>query len=127
MSTDQFDWYDDDAGSVVVPEQAAIAVYPNPKGDVVIRQAGQYPDEDSWIIFATDHAAAVADAILRVAGLAFQEADIGEPATPKDRTAAERQRRYRQRNRNGTDRDVTDSDGTLPLLLDNASGRNGGA
>jgi hypothetical protein len=38
-------WNDDDC--VVIPHQAAIAVYFNPHGDVVIRQEGHYgPDED---------------------------------------------------------------------------------
>ncbi|MGF6434340.1 hypothetical protein [Bradyrhizobium elkanii] len=37
-------------GLVVVPEQAAIAVYENPNGDVVIRQEAQmHPDEDHYV------------------------------------------------------------------------------
>jgi hypothetical protein len=94
-----FDWNDDDS-NVVVPEQAAIAVYLNPRGNVVIRQAGQYrPDEDSFVIVAPDHAAAVADAILRVAGLHRDQPDDSDPPKPKDRTTAERLRRYTERNR----------------------------
>jgi hypothetical protein len=69
MSGDHFDWttIEDD---VVIPEQAAIAVYNNPNGGVVCRQAGQYgPEEDSWIFFHPSHALALAKAILDKAGL----------------------------------------------------------
>jgi hypothetical protein len=70
MSThDDFNW-DDVADDIVVPEQAQIAVYNNPNGGVVCRQAGQYgPDEDSWIFFHPSHALALAKAILDKAGL----------------------------------------------------------
>jgi hypothetical protein len=69
MSREFFDWttIQDD---IVVPEQAAIAVYNNPDGGVVCRQAGQYgPDEDSWIFFHPSHALTLAKAILDRAGL----------------------------------------------------------
>lgn len=132
-----FDWIDS-AEDVVVPEQAAIAVYLNPRGDVVIRQQAQYhPDEDTWIVVAPDRAQAVADAIVEAARLAVyhpEDDELAPPAertaaVPKDPTAAERQRRYRERHRNshGADRDVTGRDGCLPLLLENASGQTGGA
>jgi hypothetical protein len=68
MSGDYFDWttIEDD---VVIPEQAQIAVYNNPNGGVVCRQAGQYgPDEDSWIFFHPSHAVALVKAILSKAG-----------------------------------------------------------
>jgi hypothetical protein len=121
-SSCDFDWIDS-AEDVVVPEQAAIAVYLNPKGDVVIRQAGQYhPDEDNWIVVAPDHAPRVAEAILEAAGLAVYHPEDDQAAEPKDRTAAERQRRYRERHRNGAGRDVTFGDGTIPLPLENDGG-----
>jgi hypothetical protein len=66
---DHFDWttIEDD---IVIPEQAQIAVYNNPNGGVVCRQAGQYgPDEDSWIFFHPSHALALVKAILSKAGL----------------------------------------------------------
>jgi hypothetical protein len=69
MSHEYFDWstIEDD---IVVPEQAQIAVYNNPNGGVVCRQAGQYgPDEDSWIFFHPSHALALTRAILEKAGL----------------------------------------------------------
>jgi hypothetical protein len=48
---DDFNWREArDEGRIVVPEQAAIAVYENPHGDVVIRQEAQmHPDEDHFI------------------------------------------------------------------------------
>lgn len=44
----EFSWAD--ADSVVIERTEAIAVYPNPKGDVVIRQEKQMGDEDSVVI-----------------------------------------------------------------------------
>lgn len=43
----EFSWTDAD---VVVERAGAIAVYQNPKGDVVLRQEGQTGDEDSVVI-----------------------------------------------------------------------------
>lgn len=111
--SDTFNW-DEIADDVVVPEQAAIAVYTNPKGDIVIRQAGQYgPDEDQWIAVAPIHALALAHAIAHAAGL---ELAATESAAPKDRTAAERQRRYRARNAVTPRHTVTDGENVLPLV-----------
>jgi hypothetical protein len=69
MSYNHFDWttIEDD---IVIPEQAQIACYCNPKGAVVLRQAGQYgPDEDTWIVLDPSHALTLARAILDKAGL----------------------------------------------------------
>ena len=44
---DEFSLQDDDV--IVVPSQPAIAVYFNPRGDIVIRQESQYGDEDHWV------------------------------------------------------------------------------
>ena len=69
MSAHYFDWktIEDD---IVVPEQSAIAVYHNPKGAIVLRQAGQYgPDEDTTIVLHPSHALSLARAILDRAGL----------------------------------------------------------
>jgi hypothetical protein len=70
MSTgDDFNW-DDVADDVAIPEQAAIAVYLNPHGEICCRQAGQYcVSEDSYIIFHPSHALTLAKAILEKAGL----------------------------------------------------------
>lgn len=46
--SEDFDWSDGEA--VVVPAQPAIAVYFNPRGEIVIRQESQYhPDEDHFV------------------------------------------------------------------------------
>ncbi len=66
-----FDWQKD-AGDVIVRSQPAMAVYTNPKGDVVLRQEcdGLSRDgEDDVVWFAVDHARAVAAAILKTAGV----------------------------------------------------------
>jgi len=69
MSAHYFDWKTIEE-DIVVPEQAAIAVYCNPEGGVVLRQAGQYgPDEDTTIVLHPSHALALARAILDRASL----------------------------------------------------------
>ena len=99
--TKDFDWCRD-SESVVVRHQPAIAVYINPHGEVVIRQEGQY-DDDHWIYLTRDNAPKVAQAILEAAGIegyAEMAPTLLLPA-PKDKTAAERMRRYRNKRRNG--------------------------
>lgn len=93
-----FDW-DAIANAVVIPEQAATAVYENPEGNIVIRQAGQYgPDEDAWIVIAPEHAKQLADAILRCAAEITGDGDVDRShGTTAPLTNAERQRRYRER------------------------------
>ena len=60
MSTDeQFKWGDDDT---VFVTELGIAVYRNPKGDIVIRQEG-WPDEDSVIVIPIAQANSVLAAI----------------------------------------------------------------
>lgn len=122
----EFDWRRD-ADDVVIREQLAIAVYENPAGDLVIRQA-DWPDDDSIIIVAKSNAAALARAILRAAGQieVFPEL-LGSPFDgaskgdrPKDPTAAARQKRYRERNadRNGRNGNgVTEHNGAPRLAL----------
>jgi hypothetical protein len=106
MTTKDFDWYGN-TESVVVRHQPAIAVYLNPHGEVVIRQEGQY-DDDHWIYVTRDNAFKVAQAVLELAGLEDCEA-VPRPSAPKDKTAAERMRRYRNKRRNGErNTDVTE-------------------
>ena len=123
----EFDWGDIDA-DIVVPEQPAIACYTNPNGAVVLRQAGQYGlEDDHWVYFHADHAVAVAYAILNAAGLTMQIVQCQpngccDVPQPKDRTAAERQKRYRERKRNARNteavtRNAQDRD-VLPLRTD---------
>lgn len=48
--TDDFSWADArKRGSIVVPEQAAIAIYENDHGDLVLRQESQYGEDDHFI------------------------------------------------------------------------------
>lgn len=91
----EFDWSDDE--TIVCYEQPKSKVYFNPQGQVVIRQqAAGYRDEDSFVFFNRENIPAL---IAALRGCIHEDA---APATTsaKDRTAAERQRRYRQR-RNG--------------------------
>lgn len=111
-STDErFDWNSGDV--VVLPTRMGIAVYFNPKGDVVVRQEDQFDQsEDDWVVMSREDACRVAHRILDM----VEEADrpaycrgsvspgAQGPNTsaskPKDQTAAERQRR-RRRKRDG--------------------------
>jgi len=48
--TDDFNWVDArKEGSVIVPEQAAIAVYENENGDLVMRQESSFGEDDHYI------------------------------------------------------------------------------
>lgn len=104
MAKEYFNWWANE--DVIVREQQAIAVYPNGQGDVVIRQSGHLYEDDVWIVLGPQHAPALARAILEAACYSHQEIEVELDAVPalpaprKDRTAAERQRRYRER-RNG--------------------------
>lgn len=99
-----FDWYKD-RDDLVIEEQAAVAVYLNPRGSIVIRQKGDldpqsYARDDSWIVVEPHYAAALARAIM---ALAPQQSVPLALAAPGDKTAAERQRRHRERKRHGDD------------------------
>jgi hypothetical protein len=101
MSTgDDFSWADVE-DDVCVPGQQTVAVYCNPKNNVVIRQEAQFhPDEDHWIVVHPHNALSLARAII-------------------DRAAA-RQRRRREKQRQGdgvTERDIDrDTVTTAPAL-----------
>lgn len=48
--SDEFSWVEArNSGLVIVPEQAAIAVYENPNGDVVIRQESSIGEDDHFV------------------------------------------------------------------------------
>ena len=112
MSTsDDFDWNVDDNPDVVVTWQNCIAVYENVAGSIVIRRERAWDEDDDVIILVTKASApALAQAILRAAGVVMPTAvaithELLPPPPAKDPTAAERQRRFRNRHRNGDDRD----------------------
>lgn len=66
--TEKFDWNTDE--TVIVPAQAAIAIMRDDRGNVLVRQEGQYCiSEDQFIDIAPEHALTVCKAILREAGL----------------------------------------------------------
>ena len=124
MRDDSFNWNDDD--SVVVRQQFATAVYQNQHGEIVVRQeAGMYEENDAIVVLTPQIAEAVAWAILHEIGAPEAKSMIFAPAhiidrepAPKDKTAAERQRRYRERQRNGatvTERNGEDRNALLPF------------
>ena len=62
-----FDW--DDPEAVVLREQPETAVYWNPKGELVIRQRRDYPDEDQFIYIAAANVDSFIDKLTDIAGL----------------------------------------------------------
>lgn len=121
--TANFDWNDDEG--VIIPVQAAVAVYENQRGDIVIRQQRAWDkDSDTLIFIRPENALAIVHAILQAAGNPHIDhqraiADFNSfEARTKDHTAAERQRRCRDRKRDVTfsDRDI-DRDIPSPPLL----------
>jgi hypothetical protein len=135
--SDDFDWHAATAdGDVVVPDQAAIACYTNPFGNVVLRQEGRYPEEDIWIVCQPIYVEALAIALLRAAGLTdlvivpvsqieIVRKDGEERQNQKDWTAAERKHRQRQRERDGksnADESVTPA-GPVTVTPESVTGR----
>lgn len=107
MIHDPHQWWEDadNAGDIVLPEQRAIAVYPNGKGCLVIRQEADWnDDEDSIVLVQPEHAERVAQALLNwaqeVLGREQPEEAEGAPAgvnAQRPTANALRQKRYRQR------------------------------
>lgn len=55
-STDGFDWTSEASrASTVVPEQRPIAIYWNPMGALVIRQQGDFHDNEDPFVFVQPH------------------------------------------------------------------------
>jgi hypothetical protein len=109
---DDFDWYSDP--DIVQPETPAVAIYENTAGKVAIRMKADWSeDHDTVIVIDPRYAVAVAEAILKAAGIETASTLTG--ATTKDRTGAARQRRYRSRHHNGVTEDRNGTAGA-PLL-----------
>jgi hypothetical protein len=119
MTSDEFDWNDDESGDVLIQSQARTALYWNKWGDLVIRQDGHLQCcDDQIVVLRPQDALTVARAIIHeVEALGIQ--DQSTP-TAKDRTAADRQRRRRAKQRDNdrdNDRDtVTVTPDELPFL-----------
>ncbi|MGO8842042.1 MAG: hypothetical protein ACLQF1_13215 [Methyloceanibacter sp.] len=114
-----FDWQGaEDQGLIVQQDVERVAVYTNPHDDLVIRQLARWDEEeDIFIVIARGNVEAVIARMRTCVGL-LEEAELESDSQPKDRTAAERQRRHRA-NKAGRDRDsVTDgvTERDAPLL-----------
>ncbi|MGH6792379.1 MAG: hypothetical protein ACRECF_06540 [Methyloceanibacter sp.] len=117
VEASDFDWTSNN-NSIAVREQPAIAVYLNSYGQVTLRRARSWDEEDDCFIpIAQENVLTVVGAILRAAGMddvrlyrqlgdgpfaACEDIDISEEPfsreaepKPKDHTATERQRRCR--------------------------------
>jgi hypothetical protein len=113
-----FDWKDD-ADCIVQHSTPTVAVFTNTNGDIVIRKQREdmYEEHDAFIVISRGNARTVAQAILDAAEVGPDAVVVpAEKAEPKDRTAAERAKRYRDsKKRHGDDRDatVTERDATV--------------
>jgi hypothetical protein len=94
MNGEDFSWRDDQE-CVAVDEQFAIAIYPNPKGNIVIRQEDRWGDDDDVVIVARGNVAAVCRALMEAAGIEPQPAAV--TLLPSPISGAERQRKRRER------------------------------
>ncbi len=64
---DDFDWNDYESGDIVVQSVQAVAVYANPRGNIVIRQERDYADEsDSFVFVPLDRIEAVIERMREV-------------------------------------------------------------
>ena len=101
----EFDWTDEE--TVLVREQLTLAVYVNPYGQVVLRRERTLDeDDDTFIVISSEFVPQVARALMSAASheVEFEpgaKLAQGENGKSRDKTAAERQRRYRKRKRNG--------------------------
>jgi hypothetical protein len=131
-SPDTFDWANED--SIVLRDQPAVAIYSNRFQQVVIRCERAWDQEDDvFVLVDFAHATRVAQAILVAAGqddIQFyqqtgrgcqdvevelppdwdpEQAEVeGSELKAKDKTAAERMRRYRNKHRNDERNSVTE-------------------
>lgn len=100
----EFDWIEG-ADHVVVPAQRPVAVHQNPYGDIVIRHPQDWDEnKDPCVVIPRREALAVVRAILKEAGIQEEPTSpslCDGSDSPKDSTAAARQKRYRERRRNG--------------------------
>jgi hypothetical protein len=113
----EFDWNDANADLVVQHAVEPVAIYLNNNGDLIIRERCTGYDGDAIIIIARGNVLAVIHHIEELLA-ADQEADPPK-REPKDRTAAERQRRHRDKR--DSERDKRDShdderDSVTPFL-----------
>jgi hypothetical protein len=111
-SVDDFDWGEARESPFFIPLQQPTAVYLNCDSDLVIRQMGDYGDDDVFVVIAKDNVSRLLAAIRSTMGI---EPAAPVPLLPKPSpplTSAERSRRYRERHAQRDDV-VTDRDGEL--------------
>jgi hypothetical protein len=117
-ASEEFHWCNGE-DEIIIHEQRAIAVYPNPWGAVVIRAERSWNEEgDAVISIDKFHARTVAEAILAAADFEAENETV-TPRPRRDRTNAERQRRYRNAHRYGRESETHNGD-ELPLLATEA-------
>lgn len=66
---DDFDWFGEDAADVVIQEQPRTAIYCNPSGAIVIRQAADsgYNENDPYVLIRPEFARLVAKRLIELA------------------------------------------------------------
>jgi hypothetical protein len=90
--SDSFDWSILDEDVVLAPRRG-LAVYLNEAGDVVIREEGGWPNDDTWIIIALADVPAVARRLAHIINehaepVSAQTLTVVEPAKPRQVVAS---------------------------------------
>jgi hypothetical protein len=60
---DEFDWNTDD--SIILREQRATAAYRNGLGELIIRQRGPWPDEDTFLYISPENEVAFLEGLVK--------------------------------------------------------------
>lgn len=96
------EWHKDP--NVIVKNQLAIAIYWNERGEIaIVQEATAYEDSDILITISPANVRAVIDKLIELVDeIEERDGDGVGIQTPKDPTAADRQRRYRNNKRKGT-------------------------
>jgi hypothetical protein len=93
-----FDWEEARQDpATFIPEQPATAIFTNPNGDLVIRQQGDYREEDQFVVIARTNVERLLVAISETMGLEPLAAPAPLLPKPSPLTSVERSRRYRDR------------------------------
>jgi len=63
LEEDEFDWNTDD--SIILKEQRAAAAYRNGLGELIIRQRGPWPDEDTFLYISPENEVAFLEGLAK--------------------------------------------------------------
>lgn len=70
---EDFNWTNVDDDELIVPTVMGIAVYRNPKGEIVIRQQGGMLEPDTFVVVPLSHAERLAQQVLNLVAQSREE------------------------------------------------------